>query len=123
MKRIIFSLLSVFIIASSFNLPSCQKECNTSTIQVTITFDDDSETVTFTGEQGQGTYMFDPANTSQLLPDNGTYQICIAWNGGCGGYRLSDANSNLLLVGPAGGSSCADGMTVTGQYYAWTNCE
>lgn len=123
MKKLLFVLLSVFMITSAFYVPSCQKEMPVDTLSVNITFDDDTETVTFTGEQGQGTYVFNSLNTTQSLPDTGTYGICISWGGGCGGYRLSDDNTNLLLVMPTGGTTCGTGFILVGQYYAWTNCE
>jgi len=123
MKKLLFGLVSVFLISSAFNVPSCSKDVPVSTLQVNITFDDSSESVTFTGEQGQGVYIFDGNNTTHEMPADGTYQVCISWDGGCGGYRLSDDNSNLLLVGPLGGTACGTGMSLVSQYYAWTNCE
>lgn len=123
MKKLIIAL-SVLIVASSFTMPSCFKHHPTSgSVHVDITFDDDAEVVTFTGEQGQGVYVFNSANTSLSLPNTGTYQICISWTGGCGAYRLNDGTNNILSVGPAGGSTCGNGFTVVGLYHASTNCE
>ncbi len=125
MRRIILALAVLFIVASSFHMPSCYKSHPTSSnIQVDITFDDGTEKATFTGEQGQGTFVFDSNNTSHLMPNTGTYGICIEFGGGCGGYRLSEENGpNLLLVMPAGGTTCGSGFTLVSKYNGWQNCE
>jgi hypothetical protein len=125
MKKLIFGFIAL-ITLSSFSVPSCKKHSITATVNVTI-FDAGS-VITFTGEQGQGVFVFDENTDTHNMPNNGTYTIEVSFPGGCGGLRVvkklpNGDNQNILLVMPSGGTDIITGETLVSQYYASVNCE
>src|SRR5688572_24810447 len=127
MKKLIIALF-ILIITSSYIVPSCNKECTPPSYKaVNVTVFEASAIITFTGEQGQGIFIFNEEVTEHNLPNNGTYQICASFSGGCGGLRVSKSTSNgdenIILVMPEGGTECIFSQTLASQYYASVNCE
>lgn len=110
----LFTLLALF---------ACEKQCEEYT-HVAINFLDESHTVTFTGEQGQGTYTITPATPAMNLPATGTYAVCLNFTGGCPAAVIS-ASTDTKIVGYAGapGTYCATGHTLEGQYIVNSQCE
>lgn len=123
MKKLVFILSIVFVSMTSFVLPSCEKETEINYKTVTVTSFESSSIVTFTGEQGQGTFVFTSETEELELPDHGTYSISGYFSGGCGGFRVSTDDENILLVMPQGGTETVTGKTIVSQYYASVNCE
>lgn len=122
MKKLKFSLLAMLLVSSVFYLSGCCKDIPFRHIRVSVTFDESTEVVTFTGKQGQGTFTFNDGQPSHVLPNRGTWTISLSYGGGCG-CRVSDNTTNLLFVGPAGGTDSLVGTTLKANYSTWQSCE
>lgn len=99
---------------------ACEKHCE-EYMQVEINFLDESHTVTFTGEQGQGSFTITPTTPIMSLPANGTYAVCINFAGGCPA-RLYGANGSVVHAWEPG-THCANGLTLEPHYNLNTQCE
>jgi hypothetical protein len=113
-------ILSVVIALTFISLFSCTKHCEP-TLQVEVNFLDESGNLTFTGNQGQGTYTLSPASPIQLLPATGTYTIRItSWQGGCPMFA-TDGDGNR--VANAYSDTGEDNATLTPEYNVYAECE
>lgn len=116
MKRLLILLVTLMMLGACSKVVPCK--------EVKVNFFESEVTVQFTN--GTQTYVFTEADNVKLLPI-GQYQICVLWNGGCGGLRLVKATQNgeenVLLVGPEGGNECIVNQTLASEYYASVNCE
>lgn len=116
MRTIIASV--VLFLCFAFVTPAKQVGCHRlSTVNVDFSTD---ATVTFTGEWGQGTYVFDVNNPTHNMPAWGWYTITLQAPEGSN-VRLSTDNANILLA--QGNTVVTYHKHIVSQYYAHEESE
>lgn len=109
------TFLVIVLILSS--LVSCKKEIPG--YDVRIVFGNVSGKVIFTGEQGQGEFVFTPESGKLRLPVDGTYKVCLEYVGECKGMMRNEMEQVVI----ADDSQCISGYSIREFYYVHSNCE
>lgn len=109
------TFLVIVLILSS--LVSCKKEIPA--YNVRISFGNVSGKVIFTGEQGQGEFVFTPESNRLRLPVEGTYKVCLEYVGECDGMMRNEMEQVVV----AKDDQCKVGHSIREFYYVHSNCE